>query len=285
MEVDPRTVSPERIRTLRVQGFNRISLGVQSFHDHHLKAIGRIHTADEARRAFCWAEEAGFGSRNLDLIFGLPNQTLDEWAADLRVTLSLRPEHISLYGLIVEEKTEFGRRHAAGRLPLPDEDSVADMYEMTLDRLAMAGYHQYEISNFALPEHDCRHNQVYWRNEPYLGFGISAASFMDGERWSNTPSTRDYRERVAAGLSAAEPGERLEGRSAVGEALMLMLRLNEGADLMEMSDRYGCDVKALFSTEFQRSVDYGLLAWVPGGRLRLTRRGLLLSNNVFADLI
>jgi oxygen-independent coproporphyrinogen-3 oxidase len=270
---------------MRTIGFNRISLGVQSFHDHHLEAIGRIHTACEAKQAFHLAGEAGFASRNLDLIFGLPNQTLSEWAADLEQTVQLRPEHVSLYGLIVEEKTEFGRRHAAGRLPLPDEDSAAEMYEMTLDRLADAGYRQYEISNFALPGHECRHNLVYWRNEPYLGFGISAASFVNGERWSNTPSTRTYRDRVTDGRSASEPGERLDGRAALGEALMLGLRLNDGVDLDELSARYELDAATLFEREIARWTGHGLLEWSEDRRLRLTRAGLLLSNNVFADLV
>jgi oxygen-independent coproporphyrinogen-3 oxidase len=285
IETNPGTVTRELLRGMREIGFNRISLGVQSFHDHHLSALGRIHTAEEARQAFRWAAEAGFENRNLDLIFGLPNQTRGEWAADLEETVRLRPEHVSLYGLIVEEKTEFGRRHAAGRLPLPEEDSVAEMYEMTLDGLAAAGYHQYEISNFARPGCECRHNRVYWQNDPYLGFGISAASFLEGERWSNTPSTRVYRDRVEAGLSAAEPGERLDGRSAVGEALMLGLRLNEGVDLRQMSARYDCDVPELFHVEFERWIDRGLLEATNDRRLRLTRAGLLLSNNVFADLI
>src|SRR5262249_17294203 len=184
IETNPGTVTLDTLRGMRDISFNRISLGVQSFQDHHLKAIDRIHTADEARQAFRWAAEAGFSNRNLDLIFGLPHQSLSDWAGDLDETVRLRPEHVSLYGLIVEEKTEVGRRYASGRLPLPDEDSVAEMYEMTLDRLADAGYRQYEISNFALPRHECRHNLVYWRNEPYLGFGNSAASFLDGERWS-----------------------------------------------------------------------------------------------------
>jgi oxygen-independent coproporphyrinogen III oxidase len=285
IEVNPGTVTLESLSAMLDVGLNRISIGVQSFHDHHLKALGRIHTADEARQAFRCAAEAGFRSRNLDLIFGLPDQTLAEWEADLDALLVVRPEHVSLYGLIVEEKTEFGRRHAAGRLPLPEEDAVADMYEMTLDRLSAAGYEQYEISNFALPGHACRHNLVYWRNEPYLGFGVSAASFMDGVRWSNTPSTRVYRESVEAAISAAEPGERLEGRASVGEALMLALRLNEGANLAGLSHRYGCDVSALFDGEIRRFTGLGLLEWSPDGRLRLTRRGLLLSNNVFAELI
>jgi oxygen-independent coproporphyrinogen III oxidase len=285
LEVNPGTVTPESLGAMLVAGFNRISIGVQSFHDHHLKAIGRIHTAEEARQAFRWAGEAGFRSRNLDLIFGLPDQTLPEWASDLDALLELRPEHVSLYGLIVEEKTEFGRRHALGRLPLPEEDAVADMYEMTLDRLSAAGYGQYEISNFALPGHACRHNLVYWRNEPYLGFGVSAASFIDGLRWSNTASARAYREQVEQGHSAAEPGERLEGKAAAGEALMLALRLNSGADLEELSKRHECDMSELFKREIDRFVDLELLEWSCEGRLRLTRRGLLLSNNVFTELI
>jgi oxygen-independent coproporphyrinogen-3 oxidase len=284
IEVNPGTVTPATLAEMRQIGFNRISMGVQSCHDHHRRAIGRIHTAAEARQAFRWAADAGFASRNLDLIFGLPDQTLTEWAADLEEAVALRPEHVSLSGLIVEEKTEFGRRHAAGRLPLPDEDTVADMYEMTLDRLAMDGYEQYEISNFALPGHDCRHNLVYWRNEPYLGFGVSAASFIDGLRWTNTASTRSYRERVVGGRMAAEPGERLEGRARVGEAFMLALRLTAGADLGDLSSRYDCNVRSLFASEIRRFIEIGLLEW-HGGRLRLTRRGLLLSNNVFAELI
>jgi oxygen-independent coproporphyrinogen-3 oxidase len=258
---------------------------VQSFHDHHLRSLGRIHTAAEARQAFHQARDAGFASRNLDLIFGLPDQTIEEWAADLEEAIALRPEHISLYGLIIEEKTEFGRRHALGLLPLPEEDAVADMYELTLDRLAAVGYDQYEISNFALPGHECRHNIVYWRNEPYLGFGVSAASFMDGVRWTNTASTRSYRERVAHGASAAEPGERLEGRSAVGEALMLALRMNAGADLAELSARYHCDVPRLFASEIRRFIDLDLLEQVREDQIRLTRRGFLLSNVVFEELI
>ena len=285
IEANPGTVTLSSLSEIRQSGFNRISLGVQTFHDHHLRAIGRIHTAGEARQAFRWAREAGFASRNIDLIFGLPDQTVCEWAADLEEVVALYPEHVSLYGLIVEEKTEFGRRHAAGRLPLPDEDAVADMYEMTLDRLAAAGYTQYEISNFALPGHECRHNIVYWRSEPYLGFGISAASYIEGERRSNTASLRVYGERITAGASAAEPGERLEGRAAAGEALMLALRMNAGADLRILSARCHCDVPSLFRPTLQRFVDLGLLEWIAESRLRLTRRGLLLSNNVFADLV
>jgi oxygen-independent coproporphyrinogen-3 oxidase len=285
LEANPGTVTGSSLNKLREIGFNRISLGVQTFHDHHLRAIGRIHSAADARDAFHAAREAGFANRNIDLIFGLPNQTIGEWAADLEEAAALHPEHISLYGLIIEEKTEFGRRHAAGRLPLPDEDAAADMYELTLDSLSAAGYGQYEISNFALAGHECRHNIVYWRNEPYVGFGVSAASFVEGERWSNTASLRVYRQRIIDGVSAAEPGERLEGRAAAGEALMLALRMNAGADLRELSARYACDVWSLFRSEIDRFIELGLLERPNERRLRLTRRGLLLSNNVFEAFV
>jgi oxygen-independent coproporphyrinogen-3 oxidase len=284
LEANPGTVDPERLAAFRALGFNRISLGVQSFHDHHLAALGRIHDAAAAVATFRQAEEAGFGSRNLDLIFSLPDQTLAEWQTDLDRLVELRPEHVSLYGLTIEPETEFGRRHARGLLPSPDDDLAADMYECALDSLEAAGYAQYEISNFALPGHRCRHNQVYWRNEPYLGFGVSAASFIDGARWSNERSWHRYQEHLTLGLSVRGPAERLTGREALGEALMLGLRLRDGVNLAEMAGHYHMDPRTVFAREIDRFQSFALLEeW--GGVLRLTRRGLLLANNVFAEII
>jgi oxygen-independent coproporphyrinogen-3 oxidase len=265
-------------------GFNRISIGVQSFHDHHLQALGRIHDAAAAVVTFQEAAEVGFASRNLDLIFALPEQTLTEWQADLDRLLELRPEHVSLYGLTIEPETEFGRRHARGLLAAPEDDLAADMYEGALDTLERAGYEQYEISNFALSGHRCRHNQVYWRNEPYLGFGVSAASFIDGARWSNERSWHRYQEHARAGISVRGPEERLSGREALGEALMLGLRLRDGVNLAAMARHYRMDPRILFAEEIERFKSLGLLE-ERGGILRLTRRGLLLSNNVFAEII
>jgi oxygen-independent coproporphyrinogen-3 oxidase len=284
LEANPGTVDRERLAAFRALGFNRISIGVQSFQDHHLSALGRIHDGRAAVQTFKEAAEVGFGSRNIDLIFALPEQTLEEWRSDLERLQELRPEHVSLYALTIEPGTEFGRRHARGALPAPDDDLAADMYELTLDTLAAAGYEQYEISNFALPGHRCRHNQVYWRNEPYLGFGVSAASFMDGARWTNERSWHRYQERAGAGLAVGGPGETLAGREALGEALMLGLRLRDGVELAPMAQRYGLDPRAVFSEEIARFKSWELLE-ERDGVLRLTRRGLLLSNNVFAEII
>jgi putative oxygen-independent coproporphyrinogen III oxidase len=284
IEANPGTVTQASLAEMRGLGFNRISLGVQSFHDYHLTALGRIHTASEAVEAFRWAGEAGFASRNIDLIFGIPNHTMAEWETDLAKAVSLAPEHISLYGLTIEAGTEFGRRHAAGQLPMPDEDIAAEMYERTIDTLAAAGYEQYEISNWARPGHRCRHNQIYWRNEPYLGFGISAAYYMDGARWTNVGNPRVYEERAAAGSSCIQSEERLTGARAAGEAVMLGLRTLDGVNLDELSVHYGLDLRRHFDGAIRRMTGYGLLEETDN-RLRLTRPGLLLSNNVFCEFL
>jgi oxygen-independent coproporphyrinogen-3 oxidase len=284
LEANPGTVDRDRLAAFHALGFNRISIGVQSFHDHHLTMLGRIHDQAAAVATYHQAAEAGFRSRNLDLIFALPNQTLSEWQSDLDRLITLRPEHVSLYGLTIEPETEFGRRHARALLTALDDDLAADMYEAALDTLEAAGYGQYEISNFALPGHRCRHNQVYWRSEPYLGFGVSAASFMDGARWQNERNWSRYRESVMAGSPASGPTERLTGREALGEALMLGLRLREGVNLAEVARHYQLDPRVVYARELDRFQSCGLLE-EEEGVLRLTRRGLLLSNVVFAEII
>jgi oxygen-independent coproporphyrinogen-3 oxidase len=284
IECNPGTVTPASLAEMRALGFRRISLGVQSFHDPHLRSLGRIHDADAAVEAFQWAGEAGFADRSVDLIFGLPDQTMKEWQADLERAVSLGPEHLSIYGLTIEHGTEFGRRADAGMLPLPGEDLAAEMYEAALDTLGSAGYEQYEISNWARPGHRSRHNQIYWRNEPYLGFGVSAASYMGGTRWTNVGNQRVYAERVAAGRSCRQQEERLSGAKAAGEAIMLALRTRDGADLESLSLRYELDLRRHFDESMKRMSGLGLLE-EQQGRVRLTRRGLLLANSVFCEFI
>jgi oxygen-independent coproporphyrinogen-3 oxidase len=270
---------------MREMGFNRISLGVQSFHDHHLKAIGRIHTAAEAVEAVHLARRAGFRRLNLDLIFCLPGQTLEEWKRDVETALALGPEHLSLYNLTIEEKTEFGRRYRAGLMSLPDEELSADMYEWVMDRTAETGFSRYEVSNFALPGEECRHNQVYWRQEPFLGFGISAASYVDGLRWTNTGSMQRY--LATAGRETGPDRateERLPPREACGEAIMLGLRTREGVDLDAVAARYDLDPQRAFGDAVRRLAEDGLLE-VEGSRLRLTRRGVMLANAVCAEFL
>ncbi|MCC2668773.1 MAG: hemN [Armatimonadetes bacterium] len=285
IECNPGTITVESLRDMRAMGFNRISLGVQSFHDHHLKAIGRIHSAAQAREAVAAAREAGFERLNLDLIFCLPDQTFAEWTEDVEAALALGPEHLSLYNLTIEENTEFGRRHRLGTLSLPDEDLSADMYEWTLDRMQDAGFVQYEVSNFALPGEECRHNQIYWRQEPSLGFGPSAASYVDGVRWTDTGSMQRYL-ATAGSERGPERGyeERLDPLTACGESIMLGLRTYEGVDLAAVAAHYGLDAEQTYGSIARRLVEDGVLART-GTRLTLTRRGVMLANRVCAEFL
>jgi oxygen-independent coproporphyrinogen-3 oxidase len=285
IECNPGTVDDASLRAMQEMGFNRVSLGVQSFYDHHLKALGRIHTAAEAVEAVAAARRVGFRRLNLDLIFCLPGQTLAEWKSDVERALDLQPEHLSLYNLTIEEKTEFGRRHRAGLLSLPDEDLSADMYEWAIDRMAAAGFEQYEVSNFALPGEECRHNQVYWRNEPFIGFGVSAASYADGLRWTNTGSMQCYLATAGREGGPDRAGEeRLPPLAAAGEAVMLGLRTREGADLAEIAERHNVDAEAVFGGTASRLEGDGLLRR-EGPRLKLTRRGLMLANAVCEEFL
>lgn len=285
IECNPGTVTATSLAEMGELGFNRVSLGVQTFQDAHLRALGRIHNAQQAREAYAAARQAGFQRLSVDLIFCLPGQTQEEWQADVEEALALQPEHLSLYNLTIESETEFGRRHRQGALALPDEDLSADMYEWVIDRMTGEGFEQYEISNFARPGEACRHNQIYWRHEPFLGFGLGAASYWEGRRWTATRSMQRY---LATALEPSGPevhiDEQLTPREACGEAIMLGLRTQEGVDLPALSARYGQDAEAEFGAAVRRLVaDELLVQNVP--QIRLTRRGLLLANGVCAEFL
>lgn len=285
IESNPATVTPQALTQIRAAGFNRISIGVQSFHDHHLQALGRIHSAAEARTAAGLARRAGFENLNLDLIFCLPSQTWEEWRSDLDEALLLAPDHLSLYNLTIEPETEFGRRFAAGQMKLPDEDLSADMHEWARDRLARAGYEQYEISNFALPGRECRHNQTYWWGEPYIGFGLSASSYLNGVRFTTTRSMRRYLETAGRAegpersiVEALPPGR------AARELAMLGIRTREGADLNLIARRTGYFLGAEIDRLAREWSREGLAEW-NGALLKLTQRGMMLAGAIGRELI
>ena len=285
IECNPGTVTEISLAEMRELGFNRVSLGVQTFHDAHLRALGRIHNAQQAREAYAAARRAGFRRLSVDLIFCLPGQTLAEWQSDVEEALALQPEHLSLYNLTIESETEFGRRHRQGLLSLPDEDLSADMYEWVIDRLVGDGFELYEISNFAKPGEACRHNQIYWRHEPFLGFGLGAASYWEGRRWTSTRSMQRY---LATALEPHGPetsvDEQLSPREACGEAIFLGLRTQDGADLPAICARYGQEEETEFGAAVRQLVADELLTRV-GPQIRLTRRGLLLANRVCAEFL
>ncbi len=288
-EANPGTVDAERFRSMRECGFNRLSLGVQSFDDGELRFLGRIHSASEAVDAYHLARSAGFENINLDLMFGLPEQKPESWKATLERALELSPEHLSLYALTVEEGTPLWRWVRGGEVPPPDEDVSAGMYEYACERLDAAGYAHYEISNWCRrrdgTDFRSRHNLIYWRHERYLGFGAGAHSFDGKKRWWNVPGVREYIDRIAEGASPVESGEVLSERTLMGEAMMLGLRLlEEGVPNDRFAGEFGVDIMTAFGDEVTELVDEGLVQW-HGGSLLLTRRAWLVANQVFARFL
>lgn len=283
-EANPETVAPDKLRILRERGCNRLSLGVQAWDDRLLAFLGRGHTVADARRAYRQAREAGFGNVGVDLIYGLPGQTLLQWKETLRQAAAWEPEHVSAYSLEVLEGTAFARweregRFAAGDRRLPDADAVADMYLAAREILTGAGYEHYEISNFARPGFRSRHNQLYWRNQEYLGLGPGAHSHLRGRRRANTPRMDEYLSHLAAGRLPAEE-EPLDERRQMSDTVILGLRLLEGVPLAEFRLRFGRDLRDVWGAEVEGLSALGLVE-VAGGALRLTERALPLANQVF----
>ncbi|HEY7340776.1 MAG TPA: radical SAM family heme chaperone HemW [Ktedonobacterales bacterium] len=301
LEANPGTLEYGRLDALRATGVNRLSMGAQSFDAGLLRWMGRIHSPEEIETAFAAARRAGFTSINLDFIFALPNQSLATWADTLERALALGPEHLSLYSLIVEEGTPLFSWVRDGRVTPADDDTAADMYEHAMERLARAGYGQYEISNWALPGHECRHNLTYWRNLPYIGLGAGAHSCFVGHRFAETRPIAGYIARVRAAVEANETGEAggeatalpagaivedevVSPAMAMAETAMLGLRLNAGISRSEFAARYGCAFEQVFDERLADICGLGLIETV-GDRIRLTEHGRLLGNEVFARLL
>ncbi len=269
LEMNPATVSMEKAQLLRALGVNRISMGVQSWEPQLLAVLGRIHSAEQARRSYEILRAAGFENVNLDLIFGIPTQTPEHWAHSLRETIDLAPDHISAYNLTYEEDTEFFRRFATGELS-QDADADASLFEMTADTLDAAGYEPYEISNFARPGRECAHNLAYWEGADYLGLGPSAFSTVRTDRWANVRDTSRYNDLIHAGEPAADFHEEVLAPMRGAESIAFGLRTNRGVavnDLLPWREQMA---------EFET---LGLLQ-TAGSRVLLTRKGRLLADTV-----
>ncbi|HRC62177.1 MAG TPA: radical SAM family heme chaperone HemW [Dehalococcoidia bacterium] len=295
LEANPGELTLEHLRGLRAIGLNRLSIGVQSLHDDELQLLDRVHDAARAIEAVEAAREAGFDNLNLDLIFGLIGQPLERWQQTLRRAVALRPEHLSCYALTVEPGTALYYQVAKGQLEPPDPDVVADQYEWTRSFLAEQGYRHYELSNWALPGRECRHNLVYWHAEPYLGVGAGAHSFFAGQRFANVDAPNryvelvnaSYEERQATGggqLRQIHGGETPDEALLLSDAMILGLRLMEGVSTKAFEARFGVTPEAVFGAAIERHLATGLLERA-GDRLRLTSRGQLLANEVFVDLL
>ncbi len=281
MEANPSGLSVAYLEGVRQLGVNRISFGVQSAHPEELRLLRRDHTFEAARAHIAMARAAGFTNLNVDLIYGLPGQALARWQETLEAALALRPDHLSAYALIVEERTTLHRWIREGRVPLPDPDLAAEMYEWTCERLAEAGYRHYELSNWARPGYESQHNMVYWRYEPYIGFGAGAHSFIDDRRWVNAPHPKEYIRRVEAGENPTTEEEVLDARTQMAEMIILGLRLvEEGVEDARFRARFGQGILEVYGPVVRELEALGLVRW-DGARLRLTRRGWLLGNEAF----
>lgn len=281
MEMNPATVTSETLDAFRSLGINRASFGVQTFDDRALKLLARAHDANDARQTFAMLREAGFDNISFDLIAGLPGQTLDDWKQNLDEAIKMQPEHLSLYLLEIHEGTPLAEQVRSGRQPRPDEELAAEMYEMMLDKLAAAGYEQYEISNFSLSGLGSRHNTKYWTLDPVFGFGVSAHSFDGTQRYANERDTAKYVESIEKSGSAEVMREDIDLAS---EFIFLGLRLENGIDLSGFADRFGFDLIGKYKADLERLADAGLIE-TARKHLRLTRKGKLFSNEVFAVFV
>lgn len=269
---------------LREAGINRVSIGIQTLDDSILRAVGRGHSAKQALATLRLVREAGFASVSADLMFGLPGQTLEGWRDTVRRVLAEQPDHLSIYGLIVEPHTPLERGIRRGAIHLPSEDDAAAMYEYAMDALEAAGFDHYEISNWGRPSRHSRHNLTYWRHDPYLGLGMGAHSYLDGERSANVRGLRPYLQRIEEGNLPVATTEPISPERARADAAMLGLRLIKGIHLPTFNTRFGGDLAADHADAMDRLSELGLLE-VAGGHLRLTRRGYLVANQIWQEFI
>ena len=298
IEANPGDLDEAACAGILNQGVNRLSIGVQSLDNDLLNLLGRRHQASEAVEAFQSARQAGFDNVNLDLMYGLPNQSMEQWQKTLSSLIELTPEHISLYALTIEEGTPMHRWAAEGKIPEPDSDLAADMYQHAREVLAEAGYHHYEISNWSLPDRACEHNLVYWENGPYLGVGPGAHSRLGDYRFWTVLSPRDYNTKAATwadsgvqpladlvetalqGIPTLGGWEHLSLETTCSETMFLGLRLLDGLNLSEASAIAGTDLAKKFETPIQECLNLGLLEQ-DGDCLKLTMQTYLVANQVF----
>lgn len=280
LEANPGTLSQEKLAAYRNVGINRLSIGCQSVHDEELQRLGRIHSFSQFLESFYMARDKGFDNINVDLMSGLPGQSLESWEKSLCTAAELGVEHISAYSLIVEEGTRFYQQD----LDLPDEDTERRMYWRTGEILREYGFFQYEISNYAKPGFSCRHNEGYWRRRNYLGFGIGAASLLDEVRFSNERSLKKYLENSSHLQLIRQNQEKLGRREQIEETMILGLRMREGVREKEFSDTFQAKLEDFYGAVMERYIAQGFLE-KKEGCLRLTARGIDVSNIILADFL
>ncbi len=284
IEANPGSVTEDYLKQLRDVGFNRLSFGVQSFDDAELAMIGRTHNSDEAREAVALARAAGFDNVSIDLIAGLPEQRMETWKRNLDEAFALSPDHLSVYLLELYKDAPLEHRIKRGELARIDDDLTAEMYFALLDRALECGFEHYEISNWARDGKLSRHNLKYWTGAPYWAFGMSAAGYDGQKRWSNTRNLIEYCTRIEALESPVDESVLLDDEDRQSEAIFLKLRLESGLKLDDHFAHFGVDVLERYESELDRLSAAGLIE-LEDGRMRISRQGKVLANEVFAAFI
>ena len=284
MEANPENMNKDKLLLMNEAGVNRLSIGVQTFNDHLLKSIGRAHDRLTVHKAIEEARRAGFQNLSIDLMFGLPEQTKEDLISSLNEAIALDPEHISIYSLQVEPRTIFYHRMKKGTLKLPDQDLEADMYEFIIDFLEAHGYKQYEISNFAKPGYESRHNLLYWDNEEYYGFGAGAHGYINGERVVNAGAVKGYIRRVEETGHAIVESHPVTRQERIEEELFLGLRKLSGVSKDHFYMKFGQSLHDIYDKQLQFLKNKG---WIveDDEKISLTREGLLLGNEVFQEFL
>ncbi|GAE26946.1 coproporphyrinogen III oxidase [Halalkalibacter wakoensis JCM 9140] len=284
IEVNPDSIEEDKLEVLKENGINRLSIGVQTFNESLLKEIGRTHNKSSVEDAIKRSRQAGFSNISLDLMFGLPNQKPVDFLATIREAIALEVEHLSAYSLKVEEKTVFYNRQRQGKLTLPPEEDEVIMYEQLLKETKEAGFIQYEISNFAKPGFESKHNLVYWNNEEYYGFGAGAHGYVGGIRHQNHGPIPKYLQAVKNQVLPALSRHEVTSVERIEEAMFMGLRKIAGVDFDQFEQRYGRPLDGCFKQQIEHLLERGLVE-IQGRSLRLTKEGLLLGNEVFEQFI
>lgn len=284
IEANPGTLTRDKLVLLKAMGVNRLSIGLQAYQNHLLEIMGRIHKAEDFEKNFETARSVGYDNINVDLIFGLPNQKIEDFNQTIKRILSLSPEHVSCYALSVEKGTEFYRWQQKGALHLPTEEDERAMYYGAIEALTHRGYNHYEISNFAVAGRESKHNMVYWTYKEYLGLGAGAHSFLNNERFSNHPSVLSYIESITEFANAVDYHESISAPEQQAEFCFLGLRLLDGLDKKAFYQRFGKEITQVYGKAIGKLKEQGLLRENPQ-KLKLTARGLDFANAVFAEFL
>ncbi len=284
IEANPGTLSRQKLKTYKDIGINRISLGVQSLNDNLLKGIGRCHTSKDFYNSYELIRNVGFNNINVDLMFGLPNQTMEDCKGTLEEMVRLNVEHISYYSLILEENTKMNKWYKEGKIRLPNEDIEREMYHRGIKYLEGNGYKHYEISNFSKEGFQCKHNLIYWRIKPYVGFGIAAHSNLNKKRFWNYNNFNNYYHDLDKKIFPIEGEEDIDKQMEIAEYLIMGLRLIEGINKKDFFNRFNIKVEDLYEDELKKYKEQGLLH-IDDEWIRFTPRGLDLSNIVYVDLL